>query len=207
MLRRGGLRTKKTWPLSGLPGSNTEEKCQKLDFPSFRGRFRRNTHQPNLIAGSMRTQWALFGVSRATGTQDIDVLGGLVGQFAICFVSTYFCPRIVSISPIWAHLGTDCVLQSKTKVWPYLGLNGPKRDPEGTFPPVQTPTFDGFNTLVLVLVLVWCAFNTHSACAIPHVTKHACRSFERTPEALVPWSGCYLTVPPRAPACGLYTLW
>ena len=55
----------------------------------------------------------------------------------------------------------------------------------------------GFHTLVLV----WCAVNTHSACTGLHVTEHARTSFEKRPKALVPRSGCYLTVPPRAPAC------
>ena len=68
--------------------------------------------------------------------------------------------------------------------------------------------------------LPWCGQHTHvswswsgarSAHAVhvlgPHRTEHTRRLFEKRPKALVLWPGCYLTVPPRAPAWGLHTLW
>ena len=46
---------------------------------------------------------------------------------------------MVSVGLIRARSGPICVLRSKPKDWPYLGLDGPPRDSEGTFPSCQPP--------------------------------------------------------------------
>ena len=74
-------------------------------------------------------------------------------------------------------------LGPKTMIWLYLGLLGSKYKLRGHFPRVQLPIFTAFHPLVLVLV--WCTFSACSASAGLHVTKHARRSFEKRPEALV----------------------
>ena len=63
-------------PFSGHPGPERGPKhTKKIDFLGLGGRSRRNTRQLNLIAGQLWTQWALFGVSCATGTRDVGVWG------------------------------------------------------------------------------------------------------------------------------------
>ena len=63
----------------------------------------------------------------------LNPLGRRVGCLFV--VWCLFCQRApfrVSVGPIWACLGPNCVPRSETENWPHLGLYGPDRDSEGT---------------------------------------------------------------------------
>ena len=71
-------------------------------------------------------------------------LGQCVGCPFVVFVPV--CPEMVSVGPIWACAGPDCVPRPETENWLYLGLDRPNRDSDGTFSLCQPPLSGGFHT-------------------------------------------------------------
>ena len=55
------------------------------------------------------------------------------------FVVSVFCPEMVSDCPIWAHLFPVCVPWSESKNWPYIWLDCPNCNSEGTLSLCQPP--------------------------------------------------------------------